>query len=276
MVLYERPASNEGDLSRPKPAGPDHPAPKPDANSRMGATPLLTAEWRQLVMLNYEVDPALLAPYVPRGVELDFWQGRTYVSLVGFLFLNTRVLRIPIPFHRSFEEVNLRFYVRRSVWSDNQHEVRRGVVFIREIVPRRAVAWVANTVYGENYVRLPMRHQLDAEGYEYAWLHGGKWNRIIAEKLGPLRPLEPGSHEEFIAEHYWGYARRSSDDTDEYRVEHPPWRVRLSAAARFESSITGLYPREFEFLSKRLPDTAFVADGSAVAVFRAQRLQPGI
>lgn len=221
-------------------------------------------------MLNYEVDAALLAPYVPRGVELDFCQGRTYVSLVGFLFLNTRVRRIPIPFHANFEEVNLRFYVRRDVGQDR----RRGVVFIREIVPRRAVAWVANAVYGENYVRLPMRHQLDAEGYEYAWLHGGKWNRIIAEKLGPLRPLEPGSHEEFIAEHYWGYARRSPDETDEYRVEHPPWRVQASAAARFEGSVAGVYPREFEFLSERPPDTAFVADGSIVTVFRAQHLPP--
>jgi uncharacterized protein YqjF (DUF2071 family) len=241
----------------------------------MGTTPFLTAEWRHLVMLNYEVDPALLAPYVPRGVELDFWHGRTYVSLVAFLFLNTRVLRIPIPFHRNFEEVNLRFYVRRSVPGDNQHEVRRGVVFIREIVPRRAVVWVANTVYGENYLRLPMRHAIKQRSFEYAWRYGGRWNRISAEMLGVQQELAPGSHEEFIAEHYWGYARRSSDETDEYRVEHPPWRVRLSAAAKFEGSIDGLYPPEFTFLNERPPDTAFIADGSAVAVFRAQRLPLG-
>jgi uncharacterized protein len=111
-------------------------------------------------MLNYEVDAALLAPYIPSGLEIDYWQGRTYVSLIGFRFLNTRVLGFPIPFHRSFDEVNLRFYVRR--------EECRGVVFIREIVPRAAIALVARRVYGENYVSLPMRHQIEASRVDYA------------------------------------------------------------------------------------------------------------
>jgi len=239
----------------------------------MGTKPFLTAEWARLVMLNYEVDESLLAPYVPRGAELDFWQGRTYISLVGFMFCNTRIWDFRVPFHSSFEEVNLRFYIRRTVRDTVRDEDRRGVVFIREIVPRRAIAWVANAVYGENYIRLPMRHTFTAERFEYAWRSGGRWNRIVAEKLGPRQLLAPGSHEEFIAEHYWGYARRSPDDTDEYRVEHPPWRVQLSAAAKFEGSVTGLYPREFEFLDDRPPDTAFVADGSHVAVFRSHRLR---
>lgn len=228
------------------------------------AKPFLIAEWRELVIFNYEVDAPLLAKYVPRGVELDRWRERTYVSLIGFLFLNTCLRGVAIPFHRSFEEVNLRYYVRRGD--------RRGVVFIREIVPRRAIAWVANAVYGENYVRLPMRHRIDPDSCEYAWRDGGRWNRIIAEKLGPSQPLLPGSQEEFITEHFWGYTRRSADATDEYRVEHPSWRVQTSAAARFEGSVVGLYPREFAFIGERPPDTAFVADGSPVAVYPAQRL----
>jgi uncharacterized protein YqjF (DUF2071 family) len=234
---------------------------------RMRTKPFLTADWRRLVMLNYEVERSLLADYIPRGVELDFWQGRTYVSLVGFLFLNTRVRDFFIPFHRNFEEVNLRFYVRRG-----DH---RGVVFIREIVPRRAVAWVANIVYGENYVCLPMRHRGDANGYEYAWRHLGRWNRMVAAQLSPPRALLPGSHEEFIAEHYWGYARRSAEATYEYRVEHSPWSVQSSAAARFEGSVAGLYPRDFAFIDALAPDSAFVADGSPVAVFSSERLSLG-
>jgi uncharacterized protein len=226
--------------------------------------PFLTAEWRQLAMLNYEVDAALLARYVPRGVEIDFWQGRTYLSLVGFRFLNTRVLGAPIPFHRNFDEVNLRFYVRRGD--------RRGVVFVREIVPRSAVAWVARNVYGENYVRLPVRHQIEPSRAEYAWRFGGRWNRIVASELGPPMPLAPGSHEEFIAEHYWGYARRSADRTVEYRVEHPPWQVRVGGAAAFEGSVAGLYPHEFGFLDSRVPESAFVADGSAVTVSHGRRV----
>src|SRR5690348_18142677 len=101
--------------------------------------PLLTAEWRHLALLQYVVDPAVLLPLVPLGTELDSWEGRTLVSMVGFRFLRVRVLGASILFHTDFDEVNLRFYVRRRVaegW-------RRGVVFVREIVPRRAVALVA-------------------------------------------------------------------------------------------------------------------------------------
>lgn len=233
-------------------------------SSATGTKPFLTAAWRELVMLNYEVDAALLAPYIPRGVEIDCWQGRTYVSLVAFLFLNTRVLGVPIPFHRNFEEVNLRFYVRR--------EDRRGVVFIREIVPRRAIAWVARTVYGESYIRLPMRHQIEPSRLEYAWRFGANWHRVTAAGLGPALPLGPGSHEEFIAEHYWGYVRRSAHSATEYRVEHPRWNVRIARAARFEGSVAGLYPRAFDFLEYRAPDSAFVADGSVVSVSRGRQL----
>src|SRR5436305_10870786 len=128
----------------------------------------LTAAWHHLVMLNYEVPPALLASRVPAGTSLDFWNGKTYLSVVGFLFLQTKVLGIPIPFHRDFEEVNLRFYLRR--------EERRGVGFIKEIVPLRAIAAVARIVYNENYVALPMRHRIEpaaplAAGtrVEYGW-----------------------------------------------------------------------------------------------------------
>ena len=74
----------------------------------------LTAEWRYLAMLNYEIEPAVLAPFVPQGTELDSFDGKTFVSIVAFLFLDTRIGGIPIPFHRNFEEVNLRFYVRRK------------------------------------------------------------------------------------------------------------------------------------------------------------------
>ncbi len=215
-------------------------------------------------MLNYEVDGALLASYAPRGVEIDYWRGHTYVSLVGFLFLNTRVRGVAIPFHHNFTEVNLRFYVRRGD--------RRGVVFIREIVPRRAIAWVARTLYRENYVRLPMRHKVEPARVEYAWRFGGNWNHISAADLEPATPLASGSHEEFIAEHYWGYARRSVDCTVEYRVEHPPWQVRIAREAAFKGSVSGLYPPEFEFLESRAPDSAFVADGSAVTVSRGRQL----
>src|SRR5262249_13988199 len=143
--------------------------------------PFLTAEWRFLVMLNYEVDVALVQELAPRGTEIDLFQGRCYVSLVGFRFERTRVKGLWIPFHSDFDEVNLRFYVVRRVGG----EVRRGVVFVREIVPRWAIAQVARSWYGENYVALPMRHRVvepTSEGgriqVEYGWRHAGRWARL--------------------------------------------------------------------------------------------------
>ena len=186
-------------------------------NALVPAAPFLTAQWRWLAMLNYEVDPALLRPLVPAGTELDAWGGVTYASVVGFMFLDTRVLGIPIPFHRDFEELNLRFYVRRR----GPEGWRRGVVFVKEIVPRFAIAAVARVVYNENYVALPMRRHLDISAraggtVEYGWKQGGRWCGLRAEVRGPARPLVEGSEEEFITEHYWGYVRQRDGGTVEY------------------------------------------------------------
>ena len=182
----------------------------------------LTAEWRHLLMVNYVVDTAVLEPLVPAGTELDLWQGRAYVSAVGFRFLRTRVLGVPVPFHRNFDEVNLRFYVRRRA-ADGW---RKGVAFVKEIVPRRAIAFVARTLYNENYVRHAMRSEVTSPGrVAYEWWHARAWEAVSATVVGePYRP-GPEAEETFISEHYWGYARQPDGSTVEYGVEHPPWRV---------------------------------------------------
>ena len=107
----------------------------------------LTAQWRNLLMVNYEIDPVVLKKYVPCHTELDSFNGVHYVSLVGFLFKDTKVRGLSFPFHRTFEEVNLRFYVRYK----EGHQWKRGVVFMKEIVPRRMITFVANTIYKEKY-----------------------------------------------------------------------------------------------------------------------------
>lgn len=73
----------------------------------------LKAEWRRLALVNYIIDKHLLVKYLPAGTELDLRNGNCYVSLVGFMFINTRLLGLRIPFHKNFEEVNLRFCVKR-------------------------------------------------------------------------------------------------------------------------------------------------------------------
>jgi uncharacterized protein YqjF (DUF2071 family) len=232
----------------------------------------LTANWKYLALLNYEVDPFLLSRFTPAGTELDCWNGKAFVSLVGFRFLRTRVCGIPIPFHCNFDEVNLRFYVRRP----GDDEIRRGVVFIKEIVPRWAIAAVARSFYNENYVALPMRHKIVTEEtglrVEYGWRCGSEWNRIsISGAREPELP-KPGSEAEFITEHFWGYSILADRATAEYRVAHPSWRVWNAREAKFEGNATELYGPELASVVACTPASAFLAEGSAVTVFRGQKI----
>ena len=228
----------------------------------------LTAEWRDLTLLNYEIEPAALLPYVPAGTEIDLWDGRCFVSVVGFRFLKTRVMRLPIPFHASFLEVNLRFYVRRKV----QGQLRRGVVFIKEIVPRRAIAWVARVVYNENYVALPMRHAVDEVSARYEWRLDGAWNGLALANLGDWHVADPASEAAFITEHYWGYAVQRDGSTLEYQVEHPRWRVAPAADVELVCDVGRLYGDEFAEALSREPASAFLADGSEILVRSGRRL----
>jgi uncharacterized protein YqjF (DUF2071 family) len=224
-------------------------------------------------MLNFAIDPCLLEPHVPSGTELDYFRGQAYVSVVGFQFVNMSVLGVPVPFHRDFEEVNLRFYVIRHA----PDGIRRGVVFLREIAPKRLVSVAARWFYNEQYVTMPMRQNVIVPGEEtdgaiaYEWQYAGRWNGLSVTASGTaLHPLA-GSEEEFITEHYWGYTRQRDGSTMEYEVEHPPWRVWPASSVHYDCDVEAIYGAAFvPYL--REPASAFVADGSPVRVRRGQRI----
>jgi uncharacterized protein len=233
--------------------------------------PFLTANWRYLAMLNYVVDPALIQRLIPDGTEIDYENAETFVSVVGFLFLDTRLLGFPIPLHRDFEEVNLRFYVRRrsaDTW-------RRGVVFVRELVPRRAIALVARTFYGEQYFALPMKHHIEhVDGrliVEYSWRRGRKWEWLRMSASGEPQSIPIGSHAEFITEHYWGYTC-VRDGCSEYRVEHPRWKIWNVASFELNADVAALYGEQFHATLSQPPRSAFVADGSPITVRKREIL----
>jgi hypothetical protein len=247
-----------------------------DLQPHSDGRPFLTAEWRHLLMLNYTVDPALLRAHVPAGTELDEWNNTFYVSIVGFLFLRTRVRGWVIPGHRNFEEINLRFYVRRRVsggW-------RRGVVFLKELVPRRAIAAVARRFYDEPYEAVPMSHRIElAQGelragarVQYAWAHYGRWNTLAAMVSSSLQPLVPGSEAEFITEHYWGYTARRDGGSSEYRVAHAPWRVAEVSSATLNCDVAAVYGEPYVGVLTAVPASAFIAEGSTVAVYKGTQL----
>jgi len=237
--------------------------------------PLLTAEWRHLVMLNYEVDPEILTPLVPVGTTLDLWRGRALVSVVGFRFYGTRLFGAAIPGHRDFDEVNLRFYVRRELPGG---ETRHGVVFVRELVSRLAVALVARLAYNEPYRALRMRSETPRRESEapgrlaYEWRIGGAWEGMPATALGAPAVPDPGSETAFITQHHWGYTRQRDGSTVEYEVEHPSWRTWAAGEATLAMDVARLYGAAFVAALGRAPVSALVADGSAVSVSPPRRL----
>ena len=225
----------------------------------------LTAEWRKLAMANYAVEASLLEKFLPAKTELDLWNNTCYVSLVGFMFLNTRLKGIKVPFHVNFEEVNLRFYVKYK----HELEWRRGVVFIKEIVPKPALTWVANTVYKEKYETMSMKHvwtnSVNSVQVEYAWKKGN-WStfKVVADNQ-PVA-IEAGSEEEFITEHYWGYTKITNQKTSEYQVEHPRWMVYPTKSYQIEVDFAKVYGAEFGFLITENPKSVFLAEGSEIKV----------
>jgi len=238
----------------------------------MAAT-FLTAEWRKLIMAQYIVDPATLTPWLPAGLELDLYKGRCYVSLVGFLFDEVRVKGVRIPFHTRFEEVNLRFYVRQREPDGTE---KRGVVFIREFVPRAAITIIANTLYEEPYATLPTRYSIEstakALNVRYDWRYKRTWHSLAAEARPTPRSIAPGSEEEFITEHYWGYTKRRDGSTSAYEVEHPRWQVYPIIRYAIAADFTALYGPAFCLLNQQEPVSVLLAEGSEVSVNSGIRL----
>jgi len=241
-------------------------------------SPLLTACWRNLVVVNFAVDPRLVAPFVPAGTELDFHAGETFLSLVGFLFERTRLAgRVPLWPCSTFEEVNLRFYVRRHT----SEGTRRAVSFVREVVPCRTVAWGARVLYGEPYVALPMEHRWELDDprspesggrFSYRWRTGGAWLEIAARTSAPLLSSSPGSTEEFILDHSWGYTRLRDGGTKEYRVEHIPWKYRNAESVEVDPRVGAFYGTSMSGVLTLPPHSCFVVPGSEVSVFAGRRL----
>ena len=226
----------------------------------------LSARWENLIMANYETAPELLIPYLPKGVELDFYNNKTFVSLVGFMFKRTSLFHIPIPFLGTFEEINLRFYVKR-IKSDS---INRGVVFINETVPYKPVAWLANKLYKEHYIAIPTKNTTEITDHSkkitYQWKINKEWNHIKVNAAKKVEQMIAGSVEEFIFEHYYGYTKINNQISQEYKVNHPRWQVNKVTDYSIRCDFTAMYGNDFSFLKNQQPDNVILAEGSQVTV----------
>ena len=229
-------------------------------------TNFLTARWENLIMANYEVDPVILQPWLPAGTELDYYGGRTFVSLVGFMFIKSKLFGIPIPGLGTFEEVNLRFYVTRK----DAGIIKRGVVFINETVPYKAVAWLANKLYKERYTAIPTRHSwrmtTESKQVDYYWKIKKNWNHIKVNATVENEAMQSGSMEEFVFEHYYGYTKVSESSTEEYKVDHPRWKVHKVNSVEINCDFEAMYGNSFAYLTHQPPSSVMLAEGSDISV----------
>ena len=225
----------------------------------------LRANWENLIMANYEIEPSALAPYLPKGVELDYYNNKTYVSLVGFMFKNTRLFGVPIPFFGSFEEINLRFYVKKV----ENRKIKKGVVFINETVPFKIVALLANKLYKEHYISIPTRNSIDITEYKkikYEWKVNDKWNSIAVQSDTKKYKIEQGTIEEFIFERYFGFTKLSDISTQEYQIHHPKWMTHEILNTHIDCDFRSMYGEAFAGLENQTPDSIILAEGSQVSV----------
>lgn len=231
----------------------------------------LSAEWRKLAFANYAIDKDILLPYLPPFTELDDWNGKHYVSLVGFMFVDTKLRGFAVPFHSNFEEVNLRFYVK---YNENG-EWKRGVVFIKEIVPKPAITFIANTVYGEKYTTLPMKHDWTVENNQltvgYSWKNK-TWNHLRVTAFAESEMITIGSEAEFITEHYWGFTKLKPGLTSSYGVQHPSWRMYPIKSYDINVDFERNYGKDFGFLTGVVPDSVMLAEGSEIKVLKGKKI----
>ena len=226
----------------------------------------LKANWENIIMANYEIDPEILIPFLPKGVTLDLYNGKAYISLVGFMFKKTKLFNVPIPLLGTFEEINLRFYVQRN----EDGITKRGVVFINETIPYRIVAWVANKLYKEHYTVVPTKHSIteeaDSKKIKFEWLLNKKWNSIYVEASNKSQSMKKDTLEKFIYEHYFGYTKIDENNTEEYRLQHPSWKINTVLDAKIDCDFKAMYGEAFSILNETKPEAVFIAEGSSVKI----------
>lgn len=229
-------------------------------------TIFLKAQWENIIMANYEIDAEILIPYLPKGVELDLYKGKAYVSLVGFMFKKTKLFNVLIPYFGTFEEINLRFYVVRK----EGNKLKRGVVFINETIPYPIVAWMANKLYKEHYTVVPTKHEISKEKnnqkVKFEWLLNKKWNSIYVEAGTEAKGMKEATLEKFIYEHYYGYTKIDEHRSEEYKLQHPSWMVNEVIDYKIDCDFGAMYGESFSVLNYSKPEAVFIAEGSSVGI----------
>jgi len=234
---------------------------------------LASSEWRDLILLSYAVEPAVLAPYVPAGTVLDLYRGKAWLSLMALFSQKTRILGLPLLWQNDFSQIHLRFYVRRHAHGEQRH----GSAYLNELVPNPALALMGRVLYDEHFVTVPVHHKVSLEGDQlrvrYFWKAERGWERVgVTAKVGPPKAIEEGSLEEFLAHRLWGYTTQRSGTTYEVKLSHPRWQIHPVEKSDLRLRSMDYFGEPFHYILEREPDSAFLARGSHVKIRRMHKI----
>tara|TARA_B100000809_G_scaffold118758_1_gene117075 strand:- start:46028 stop:46750 length:723 start_codon:yes stop_codon:yes gene_type:complete len=232
----------------------------------------LKANWLRLASANYIIDPAILDKHIPNGTLLEAHNGKHYVSLVGFRYCETRLLNIRVPYHHIFEEINLRFYVKREISPGNW---RSEVAFAKLFFPKKALTLVAKYIYKENYETLNMRHSwTEKENHlltSYG-LHKKNWHNFEIQSDKKSRKVASDSSEFFFSKHYWGTSQIDHRSSTVYEIEHPDWEAYDIVDSNVSFDFNTIFGSEFKHLTNTQPDSVHLFKGSEVIVNKKKNI----
>ena len=217
----------------------------------------MTGHWEDLIMVTFEVDKAILEPYLPKDTEIDLFNGKALMSMVAFTFSKVKFFGIKVPFHQQFGQINFRFYAKSKT------DDTKGVVFIKEFAPKPLIASVANLCYNEPYFYKSIRRNKTLKQgrinmkYSYGNL---KIKASAKEKTGKLNP---NTLKHFVVDRYIAYIKSYSGKTVQYKINHRPWELYDATSVTIENDILSLLPKKFK--QAKLLSTCFV-DGSFITV----------
>ncbi|MDC0257422.1 DUF2071 domain-containing protein [Crocinitomicaceae bacterium] len=226
-----------------------------------------------MISANYVVDPEFIKKYIPKGTELELFEGKCYVSLVAFLYSNTKLMKVPVPFHRKFEEINLRLYVKRKI---GENEWRSEVAFPKLFFPKRAVSIVANTIYKEKYETRRMNHSWSEDSEYLHTRYGikkGDWHNINVVTNKQAEPIAPNTPEHLFSKHYWGTAQINNEKCTVYEVDRSEWNIYKTVDSDISFDFASVFGSDFHALTNLEPESVQLFDGSPVTVYKKSILR---
>lgn len=179
--------------------------------------------WQDLLFAHWPVPAATLRSLVPAELEIQEFDGTSWVGVVPFRM--TGVMRRPwpdLPWLSAFPELNVRLYVVR--------DGKPGVWFLSLDATNALAVWAARRFFFLPYFRAAMSLNDDGHTIHY------RSRRRDAEFTGSYRPISepylaaPGSLEHWLTERYCLYARRSDGSLWRNEVHHLPWPLQSAEA----------------------------------------------